>query len=156
MLWFYPHVHWAKEVLLTVLIRPHCRSLTRGSRNLFFSPKGSGKIILGWYSVYPAPNGVSTGVLGLRIFGDRSIPPFFIDPKTSCARTSLNDVQLLRAKIVTINRFWHIPMSKPAPTPMPNLMNNYLNISYGIPIYIYIYIYISCRVRLKWFRQMYV
>jgi len=49
---------------------------------------------------------VSTGILGLRRFGDRTNPHVFTDPKRVVQGPSLNDGQLLKAKIVTTHSFW--------------------------------------------------
>ena len=97
-------------------------------------------MILGWYSVYPAPNGVarlfrSDGNSGfVQIWWPDEFIGFYRS-KTSCPRTSLNDGQLLRPTIVTISSFRCVPISKRLPNPMPDLINSCLDIYDRIPIY---------------------
>ena len=85
----------------------------------------SRKMISGWYSVYPAPNGVA----GLFRFGGDSgfaniwwlyESTVFYSYKTSCPKTSLDDGQLLGEIIVTVTASFYIPMSKPVPNQMPD------------------------------------
>ena len=105
-----------------------------GSTKKTFLPRNrSRKMISGWYSVYPAPNGVARLFRFDRNSGFAKIwwlyeSTGFYWSKTSCPRTSLDDGQLLRAIVDTISGFWCIPMSKPVPNQMPDLICIYFNL----------------------------
>jgi len=78
----------------------------------------------GWHSLYPVPSGVahlfrfdwSSGFAKIWWPDESTV---FYWSKTCCPRTSLDDVQLVRATIVTISGSWCISMSKSVPNPIP-------------------------------------
>jgi len=86
--------------------------LTIGSTKKTFLPRNKPrKMISGWYSVYPAPNGVARlfrfdgkfrvceHLLIVRIY-------LFYWSKTTCPWTSLDNGQLFNPIVVTENGFW--------------------------------------------------
>jgi len=102
-------------------------------KKTFLPRNRSRKIISGWYSVYPAPNGVArlfrfdgnSGFAKIRWLYESTV---FYRSKTSCPSTSLDDGQVLRAIVDTISGFWYIPMSKPVPNQMPDFICIYFQI----------------------------
>ena len=114
---------------------------TTGSMKKTFLPRNrSRKMISGWYSVYPAPNGVA------RLFRFDGNSGFakswwlyeytrFYWSKTSCPSTIFDNGKLLRALVDTISGFWCILLSKPVPNQMPDSICTYLNMFYRISMY---------------------
>ena len=140
------HIHqFYVVVLLPVLFRPHMGYVValQEAYNTHMSPTGPRKMISGWYSVYPAPNGFAWFVrfdFNSRFamiwwpmwWQDESAGGYWAN--TSCLRTSLDDGQLLRATIVTTSCFWYTPMAKPVPNPTPDFINSNLDTSCRISI----------------------
>ena len=97
------------------------------TKKTFLPRNRSRKMISGWYSVYPAPNGVPClfrfdGNSGFAKSWWLYESAIFYWSKTSCPRISSDDGRFLRAIVDTISGFWCIPMSKPVPNQMPDLI----------------------------------
>ncbi len=127
----------------------------------FCSPKGSRKMISGWYSVYATPNGVvrlfrfdwTSGFAKIWWPDEFTISywwPKRVVPGQVWMMESFWEQQLLLQVVSDI-----IPISKRLPNPMPDLINSYLDISYRIPIYVHIYKWKACEVSCATYIQVF-
>ena len=102
------------------------------TKKTFFPRNRSRKMISGWYSVYPAPNGVARL---FRFGGDSGFVKIwwlyeytrFYQSKTTPPKTSMDNVKPFNRIAITVNAFWYIPMSKPVQNRMPDLICIYSN-----------------------------